>query len=86
MRFVSTKELSGYLKVKESTLYSWAHTGNIPCFKLNGLLRFDMDEVEHWIQETRLKVLDTSGSGKKKKDFDIDKIIKRTILEVKKVP
>ncbi len=84
MRLISVKELSGYLRVKESTLYSWVHTGNIPYFKLNGLLRFDMEEIEHWIQETRAKSLDIAVNVKKKGNLDIDKIVKRTILEVKK--
>ncbi|MDP2735778.1 MAG: helix-turn-helix domain-containing protein, partial [bacterium] len=44
MNLVTIKELSDFLKVKPSTLYSWVHGGTIPFVKLNGLLRFDMDE------------------------------------------
>lgn len=84
MRLVSIKDLSSFLKVKESTLYSWVHHGSIPSFKLNGLLRFDMNEIERWIQETRTKSVDAFGNGKKRSYLDIDKIVKKTISEVKK--
>ena len=84
MKLVSIREVADYLKVKESTLYSWAHSGYIPCFKLNGLLRFDLDEIEHWIKEARIKTLNITTCKKKKTSLDIDEIIKRTITDIKK--
>lgn len=48
MRILTVKELSEIIKVKEKTLYQWAELGQIPCIKLNGCLRFDLDEIEKW--------------------------------------
>jgi excisionase family DNA binding protein len=51
MKFLTIKELSELLSVKEPTLYSWASKGLIPSLKLNGLLRFDLDEISEWIEK-----------------------------------
>ena len=53
MEFVTVKELSQFLKVKESTLYSWVHSSLIPYHKLNGLVRFDMEEIREWVRESK---------------------------------
>ncbi len=50
MQLVSIKTVSDLLSVKPSTLYSWVHNGTIPFHKLNGLIRFDLDEIEAWIK------------------------------------
>ncbi len=55
MRLASVNELSEILKVKKATLYAWAHKGTIPYFKLNGLIRFDMDEIEEWVKSSKSK-------------------------------
>lgn len=46
---LTVKELAGMLKVKEKTLYQWAKSKQIPCLKLNGALRFDLDDIQEWI-------------------------------------
>jgi len=48
MKIVTVKELSELLKVKVKTLYQWAELGQIPCIKLNGCLRFDLEDIEQW--------------------------------------
>jgi excisionase family DNA binding protein len=53
MQIVTIKELSGFLKVKEKTLYQWAESQKIPYFKFNGALRFDFDEIKAWIETCR---------------------------------
>lgn len=52
MQIATLKEVSLFLKVKESTLYSWAETGRIPASKLNGLWRFDMEEIREWFRKS----------------------------------
>ena len=49
MQIIKIKELSEFLKVKEKTLYQWASAGQIPCLKFNGVLRFDLDDIQKWI-------------------------------------
>lgn len=49
MKLLSTKEISEILNVKPKTLYQWAELGQMPCIKLNGALRFDLDDIKKWI-------------------------------------
>ena len=50
MEIITVKELSHILKVKEKTLYQWAELGQIPHMKLNGSLRFNLEDIERWIK------------------------------------
>ena len=82
MRLATIKEVSSFLHVKASTLYSWVHNGSIPFRKLNGLVRFDLDEVEAWVQSSKpasvspALVPTSTGPG-------IDRIIKKAIDSAK---
>jgi len=55
MKLLTVKDLASILKAKPSTIYSWAEQGLIPCFKLNGLLRFSEDAVMSWITDCQKK-------------------------------
>lgn len=57
---VTTKELSQYLKLSESTIYKLASQGELPGFKIGDSWRFDMDEV--------LKVIRKAKKGKEGKE------------------
>jgi excisionase family DNA binding protein len=84
MRLVSIKIVAEFLMVKQSTLYSWVHSGSIPFHKLNGLVRFDMDEIENWVKKSnQVSKCSPSMSLKKTTNQDIDKIIKKVIDGVK---
>ena len=56
MKLLGVKEISQILNVKPSTLYQWAELGQIPCIKLNGALRFDMDDINKWINSCKKQV------------------------------
>lgn len=80
---VTIKEVSGFLKVKESTLYSWVNNGSIPSYKLNGLLRFDMKEIEEWISRSRIsKSVPGKTIKKASRNQDIDRLVKKAIDDV----
>ena len=49
MNIITIKELAAFLKVKPKTIYQWAESRQIPCLKLNGALRFDLDDINEWI-------------------------------------
>jgi len=49
MKLIDVKTISEILGVKPSTLYQWAELGQIPCIKLNGSLRFDLDDIKAWV-------------------------------------
>jgi len=50
MTILKVKEVAELLGVKEKTLYQWAEMGQIPCLKLNGCLRFDLDDIRGWVK------------------------------------
>lgn len=54
MNLLTVKELAEILNVKASTLYQWAELGQIPCIKLNGSLRFDLDEIRGWVESCKV--------------------------------
>jgi excisionase family DNA binding protein len=50
MRILTVKQVSELLQAKQSTVYAWAEQRLMPSFKINGLLRFDEDEVHQWLR------------------------------------
>jgi excisionase family DNA binding protein len=79
MQLVTIKIVAELLMVKQSTLYSWVHNGSIPFHKLNGLIRFDMDEIENWVKTSRQAHRATGPAAKRTANQDIDKIVKKAI-------
>ena len=47
---LTIKDVSAWLKIKPSTLYLWAAQGKIPCQKIHGLIRFERDTVQGWLE------------------------------------
>lgn len=56
MKLVGIKEIAEFLHVKPSTLYQWAELGQIPCYKINGCLRFDIIDIVNWIKSCKKEV------------------------------
>ena len=84
MNIVTVKEVSALLKVKASTLYSWVGSGSIPHLRLNGVIRFDMDEIKQWILTSRTTKQDPLPIPRKQKSKgELDDIVRRTIDTVK---
>ena len=83
MKIVTIKEVSEFLKIKQSTIYSWVNQKRIPSFKLNGLWRFDMEKIEEWVKASYgLKVVPKKKKKKATKKQDIDRIVKHAIEEI----
>ena len=83
MKIVDIKEVAAFLKMKESTLYSWVGSGLIPSFKLNGLVRFDMEELRLWVSKNKKAALSPKrGPNKSISVKEIDRIIERTIESI----
>ena len=45
------------LSVKEKTIYQWTYARKIPFYKMNGIVRFDLDKVERWMQKKEVKAI-----------------------------
>jgi excisionase family DNA binding protein len=56
VKLLGIKEVSEILNVKPATLYQWAELGQIPCMKLNGALRFDIEEIMKWVKSCKKEV------------------------------
>ena len=80
MKLVTIKEVSKILDIKVSTLYSWASSDMIPSRRLNGLIRFDLDEIYEWVKDQN--TYNTKGRATHKKackNKDLDTVITNAI-------
>ncbi len=61
-RLLNIDEVAEYTGLSKNTLYAWVCQRRIPFVKVGRLTKFDLKDVDRWIEEN------------KKKTFDIDKI------------
>ena len=80
--FFTVKELSEYLQIKSSTLYSWTSKGVIPHYKVHGLIRFKKDEIDLWIASFRKDEPVIHLPSLKRQDHsDVNLLIERAMKE-----
>ena len=60
-KIITAKELGQFLKLSESTIYKLASNGEIPGFKIGDSWRFEMEEIQKIILESKRK-------GKRQRD------------------
>jgi excisionase family DNA binding protein len=46
---LTVKELSAWLNIKSSTLYLWVSKNKIPCRRIHGLVRFEPEAIQAWL-------------------------------------
>ena len=87
--FLIVKEVSEYLAFKASTVYSLVEEKKIPHYRIGRQIRFKKSEIDEWMEKQREKVVDVKvearkvRSIKKKRGLDVDRIVKKSIDEVK---
>lgn len=54
------KDVAGYLKVTERTIYRLAAAKKIPAFKVGGSWRFSRADIDLWISEQSAKSITAS--------------------------
>ena len=54
-RYIGIKECAEYLDIKEKTLYGWVFRRKIPHVKMNKLVKFDLLEIDKWVDKDRVK-------------------------------
>jgi len=87
--YLNIQQLSQYLGIKESTLYSLAAERKIPHYKVGRLVRFKKSEIDLWMESNKKECIDVSKQARKvlkaerKPVHDINKVIKKTIENVK---
>jgi excisionase family DNA binding protein len=76
-KIMTAKELSQFLKLSESTIYKLVSNGEIPGFKIGDSWRFELDEIQKMILDSKKQGLRQRGAmeekgeekkGKKKND------------------
>ena len=85
---LSVADASAYLSIKKSTLYS--KLSDIPHYKIGRLIRFKKEEIDSWLEGTKVipvnpeweakKILRRPREGRNEK---IEKIVRKNIDQVK---
>jgi excisionase family DNA binding protein len=60
---ISPEELAAALKIARVTTYQWVRRGVIPHLKLEGVVRFDPEEIDKWLKDKRRAARKTPGGG-----------------------
>ena len=50
MELLTVAEAAKLLRIKRSTLYTWAYRRNIPSQKVGGALRFNKEALNRWLK------------------------------------
>ncbi len=58
---ISPEELAAALKIARVTVYQWVRRGVIPHLKLEGVVRFDPQEVQAWLESKRRAARKAAG-------------------------
>jgi len=72
---LTIKDVSDWLNIKPSTLYLWAAQGKIPCQKIHGLIRFDPEQIQHWLESFQDKPPVPVPSFSRNCRTDVDRLI-----------
>jgi excisionase family DNA binding protein len=74
---LTIKDLSVWLNIKPSTLYLWAAQGKIPCQKIHGLIRFDPQAIQQWLETFNIETSHFPSLRAPTSDTDVDAVIAR---------
>jgi len=54
-RLLNINELSEYIGLSTSTIYSWVSQRRIPFVKCGRLTKFDLQRIDEWIKESSVE-------------------------------
>jgi len=54
-RLININELSEYIGLSTSTIYSWVSQRRIPFVKCGRLTKFDLQKINDWIEESSVE-------------------------------
>ncbi len=52
---VGIKELAKYVGIEVYTVYDWVHQRKIPHYKVGRLLKFDIAEINSWLESKKVE-------------------------------
>jgi len=88
-KFLTVHDVASLLSVRPSTVYQWASLGQIPHYRLGRIVRFKRKDLEAWVEGFRKERVDEERKARQilrvtgREAQDIDRIIKKSIAEVK---
>ncbi len=56
IKLLNIKEVSEKLGVSKNTVYDWCAYGRIPHIKVGKFLRFNIEDINNWLTENKVKV------------------------------
>jgi len=74
---LTIKDVSAWLNIKPSTLYLWAAQGRIPCRKIHGLIRFDPQTIQQWLDAFTTETSPFPSIRPGTPETDVDAVIAR---------
>lgn len=63
-RLVNAQTLAEYLSVPKKTLYQWAAVGELPALRVGRRVRFDLDDIDRWIERRKADSSSDTASTK----------------------
>ena len=88
-KLLTVTEVANYLSIKEKTLYAKVEAGDLPCYRIGKLIRFNKDEIDAWIDTKKVVKVDPDEAAKnilrsiRKPSIDVQKVIRKTVDEVR---
>lgn len=61
-RYARTAEVAAYTKMSVATIRAYVLNKKIPYIKANGIVLFDLAEIDRWLQARSVPVLDRRNS------------------------
>ena len=50
---MTVEEVAKYLKIQESTVYTWARQRKVPAIKIGSFWRFRKEDIDRWLEERK---------------------------------
>ncbi len=54
---IDAQQLATYLGISIETIYAWTSMKQIPYYKVGRIVRFDLNEIDKWLESRKQKVL-----------------------------
>lgn len=55
-KLIGIKKLAEQLDTTSNTLYDWIRLRKIPCYKVGHSVKFDVEEIDKWLEKKKQNV------------------------------
>ena len=59
LMWMTVKEASIFLNIKDKTIYYFVHHGLIPHYRIGKMVRFNKEEIDHWMKSKKAGTMTT---------------------------